>query len=210
MPSISRFRAEIARCPIIAILRGITAEEAVEIGEALFEAGISIIEVPLNSPEPLESIERLARTFANRALIGAGTVLEAKHVPLIASAGGELIVSPHMDAEVIATSVATGLVSLPGYFTPSEAFAAAQAGAHALKLFPAEGAGPAVLKAQKAVFPPDLPIFVVGGVTPEKIGPWLAAGAAGFGIGSQLYRPGDHADDVYGRARQLVEAWQHG
>lgn len=210
MPNITRFRAEIERCPLIAILRGVTPEECVDIGEALFAAGIAIIEVPLNSPEPLESIERLARAFANRAVIGAGTVLEAKQVPLIASVGGELIVSPNVNADVIAASVASGLVSLPGYFTPSEAFQAAQAGAHALKLFPAEGAGVAVLKAQKAVLPSDLPVFVVGGVTPDRIGDWQNAGATGFGIGSQLYRPGDRAEDVYGRARQFVEAWQHG
>ncbi|MEY5007668.1 MAG: hypothetical protein RL764_984 [Pseudomonadota bacterium] len=210
MSSLSRFRAETARCPIMAILRGITAQDAVSIGEALFDAGISIMEVPLNSPEPLESIKRLAHAFANRALIGAGTVLEAKHVPLIANIGGALIVSPHVDADIISATVAAGLVSLPGYFTPTDAFQAAQAGAHGLKLFPAEGAGVAVLKAHKAVLPPDLPIFVVGGITPDTIAPWRAAGAAGFGIGAQLYRPGDQAQNVYERARQFVEAWQRG
>jgi 2-dehydro-3-deoxyphosphogalactonate aldolase len=194
-----------AECPLVAIIRGVTPGEVEEIGEAIWGAGIRIIEVPLNSPDPLDSIARLARRFEGRALIGAGTVLKAEQVAQVAAAGGQLIVSPNTDAEVIAASVAAGLVSMPGYFTPSEAFAALEAGATGLKLFPAEGATPAIVKAQRAVIPRDVPLLVVGGVTPGSMRPWLEAGADGFGLGSGLYAPGRSPAETAERARAYVE-----
>jgi 2-dehydro-3-deoxyphosphogalactonate aldolase len=195
-----------AECPLVAILRGITADEAEAIGGALVEAGVRIIEVPLNSPDPLASIGRLARRFGDDALIGAGTVLDPADVPRIAEAGGRLVVSPGTDPQVIAATVAAGIVSAPGFFTPSEAFAAIRAGAHALKLFPAEAAPPAVVKAQRAVLPKDVPLIVVGGITPERMADYRAAGADGFGLGSALYAPGCTADEVAARARRFVAA----
>src|SRR3954467_8105630 len=152
-------RAHLDQCPLIAIIRGVTPDEAEAIGDALFDAGIRIIEVPLNSPHPLKRIEKLAARFGDRALVGGGTVLKVGDVANVRASGGRLIVSPNTDAEVIAAAASEGLVSMPGYFTPSEAFAALEGGATALKLFPAEGASPAVLKAQLAVIPKDVPIF---------------------------------------------------
>jgi 2-dehydro-3-deoxyphosphogalactonate aldolase len=184
----------------------VTPDEAETIGEALIEAGIRIIEVPLNSPRPLDSIGRLAARFGDQALIGAGTVLRAEEVHEVAQAGGRLIVSPGTDARVIEATVGAGLVSAPGFFTPSEAFAALAAGAHALKLFPAEAAPPAVVKAYRAVLPAETPLIVVGGVTPGKMTAYRAAGADGFGLGSALYRPGQAADAVAAQARALVAA----
>ena len=178
------------QCPLIAIIRGVTPDEAEAIGDAIFEGGIRIIEVPLNSPDPLRSIEILAQRFGDRMLVGAGTVLSAQDVQRVKDAGGRIIVSPDTNTEVIAAAAEAGLISSPGYFTPSEAFAALRAGAHALKLFPAEAASPAVLKAQLAVIPKDVPVIAVGGVTPDNMQPWLEAGAAGFGLGSGLYKPG--------------------
>jgi 2-dehydro-3-deoxyphosphogalactonate aldolase len=198
-------KARIAQCPLVAIIRGVTPGEVEEIGEAIWGAGIRIIEVPLNSPDPLDSIARLARRFEGRALIGAGTVLDTAQVADVAAAGGRLIVSPSTDLAVIAASAAAGLVSMPGYFTPSEAFAALKAGATGLKLFPAEGASPAVVKAQRAVLPKDVPLFVVGGVAPDTMRPWLDAGANGFGLGSGLYAPGRSAAETAARARAYVE-----
>ena len=195
------------QCPLIAILRGLRPEEAGDIGAALFEAGFRIIEVPLNSPDPLRSIETLAGRLGEDALVGAGTVLEAGQVASIRDAGGRIIVSPSTDPQVIETSVAAGLFSCPGYFTPSEAFAALKAGAHLLKLFPAEAASPAVVKAQRAVIPADVPIAVVGGVTPSSMAPYLAAGATGFGLGSALYKPGLSAAQVRRNADEFVTAW---
>jgi 2-dehydro-3-deoxyphosphogalactonate aldolase len=206
MNPVERFYARLADCPLIAILRGLQPEEAVAVGGALIEAGLRIIEVPLNSPDPLESIGRLSQSFGTDATIGAGTVLDSGDVPRIADAGGELVVAPNTDPKVIAETVARGLVSAPGFFTPSEAFAALAAGAHALKLFPAEAASPAVVKAQLAVLPKSVPLLVVGGVTPESIGPYLAAGARGFGLGSGLYKPGMSAAAVGERARSYVAA----
>jgi 2-dehydro-3-deoxyphosphogalactonate aldolase len=200
------FRERLTACPLVVIIRGVRPEEAEAIGDALVSAGIGIVEVPLNSPEPLRSIELLARRFGDRALIGAGTVLDPADVAKIKDAGGRLIVSPSTDAEVIKATVAAGLVSSPGYFTPSEAFVAIKAGAHALKLFPAEAASPAVLKAQRAVIPRTTPILVVGGVVPDLVAPYLAAGADGFGLGSALYRPGVPADIVADQARAFVSA----
>jgi 2-dehydro-3-deoxyphosphogalactonate aldolase len=195
-----------AACPLVAILRGVRPDEVEAIGAALVEAGIRIIEVPLNSPAPLESIARLARTSGGEALIGAGTVLDPADVARVAEAGGRLIVSPGTDYAVIAASVAARLVSAPGYFTPSEAFTAIRAGAHAIKLFPAEAAPPAVVKAQRAVLPKAVPLIVVGGITPEAMLAYRAAGADGFGLGSALYKPGMTAAEVGTNARAFVAA----
>lgn len=200
------FARRFAECPLVAILRGLTPDEAEAIGGALVEARVRIIEVPLNSPEPLASIGLLARRFGEDALIGAGTVLDPADVPRIAEAGGRLIVSPGTDPQVIAATIAAGMASAPGFFTPSEAFAAIRAGAHALKLFPAEAAPPAVVKAQRAVLPKDMPLIVVGGITPERMADYRAAGADGFGLGSALYTPGLTAGEVAARARRFVAA----
>jgi 2-dehydro-3-deoxyphosphogalactonate aldolase len=200
------FRRYLAQCPLIAIIRGVTPDEVEGIGEALVEAGLRIIEVPLNSPDPLRSVERLARRFGDRALIGAGTVLQPEQVASVASAGGRIIVSPNTHPPVIQAAVAAGLVSAPGYFTPSEAFTALGAGAHALKLFPAEAASPEVVKAQRAVIPKETPLLVVGGVTPDKIAPYLDAGANGFGLGGAVYKPGQSAAEVAGQARAFTAA----
>jgi 2-dehydro-3-deoxyphosphogalactonate aldolase len=206
MSSNPEFDAAFARCPLIAILRGVTPGEVVAVGEALFDAGFRLIEVPLNSPAPLESIARLATAFANRAVIGAGTVLRAAEVEAVRKTGGTLIVSPNTNLEVIAATAKAGLVSLPGCATASEAFAALDAGATALKLFPAEGASPAVLKAMRAVLPRGVRLLPVGGITPGNMAPWREAGAAGFGIGSALYSPGVGLDEIARRARTFVEA----
>lgn len=200
------FDIAFARCPLVAILRGVRPDEVEEIGDVLVEAGFTILEVPLNSPQPLASIEKLARRVEGRALVGAGTVLTATQVEDVRAAGGRLIISPNTDIEVIAASVASGLVSMPGYFTPSEAFAALRAGARALKLFPAEGASPAVLKAQRAVLPKEVPVLAVGGITPAGMAPWRAAGAAGFGLGSALYAAGSSPADVGKAARAFIAA----
>ena len=199
-------RTHLDRCPLIAILRGVTPGEVEAVAGALIGAGIAIIEVPLNSPDPLASIERAARRFGGDALIGAGTVLSVQDVRAVREAGGRIIVSPNTDIDVIAASVEAGLVSAPGYFTPSEGFAAIGAGAHALKLFPAEAATPAVLKAQRAVLPGDVPLLVVGGVTPQTMQPWIDAGANGFGLGSGLYKPGVTPTEVAANARAYIEA----
>jgi 2-dehydro-3-deoxyphosphogalactonate aldolase len=198
------------QCPLVAIIRGVTPDEAEAIGEALYKGGIRIIEVPLNSPEPLKSIELLAAKFGEQVLVGAGTVLRWSAVHDVKAAGGRLIVSPNTDAEVIAATAAAGLVSCPGYFTPSEAFAALEAGATALKLFPAEGASPTVLKAQRAVLPKDVPVLVVGGVAPDTMQPWVDAGANGFGLGSGLYKPGQSPADTLDKARAYVAGARRG
>ena len=192
--------------PLIAILRGIRPEEAEPVGAVLEAAGIAIIEVPLNSPQPLDSIARLAQRFGDRLLIGAGTVMTARQVPQIAAAGGRLIVTPHADAAIVHAAKEQRLLAAPGFFTPAEAFALFAAGADALKLFPAEAASPAVLKALLAVLPPQTAVLPVGGIGPDTMAPWLAAGAAGFGIGSSIYKPGDSPDAVAEKARRLVAA----
>ena len=202
------FDAAFARCPLIAILRGVTPGEVIAVGEVLFDAGFRLIEVPLNSPAPLESIARLATAFANRAVIGAGTVLRVAEVSAVRAAGGAMIVSPNTNVEVIAATRQGGLVSLPGFATASEAFAALEAGATVLKLFPAEGANPAVLKAMRAVLPAGTRVLPVGGITPASMTPWLDAGAAGFGIGSALYSPGVALDEIARRARTFVAAYR--
>ena len=198
------FRSYLDQCPLVAIIRGVTADEAEGIGQALFDAGIRIIEVPLNSPDPFDSIGRIARLLGDRALVGAGTVLGAPEVDQVRDAGGRLIISPNCDSGVIGASVTAGMVSCPGVFTPSEAFLAIQSGAHALKLFPAEGASPAVLKAHRAVLLRDLPFLAVGGIGPDNMQPWLDAGADGFGLGSGLYKPGQSAEETAARARAYV------
>jgi len=192
------------QCPLVAILRGVTPAEAEAIGDAIFEAGIRIIEVPLNSPDPLASIVQLAKKFGDRALVGAGTVLKAEDVARVRDAGGQLIVSPDTNPEIIAATASAGLISSPGYFTPSEAFTAIRAGATALKLFPAEAASPAVLKAQRAVIPRDVPVLAVGGIKPDNMRPWLDVGASGFGLGSGLYQPGQTPAETLEKARAYV------
>ncbi|NUS99347.1 MAG: 2-dehydro-3-deoxy-6-phosphogalactonate aldolase [Sphingomonas sp.] len=210
MSAVDDFRNYFAECPLVAIVRGVTPFEAEAIASALDEAGIRIIEVPLNSPEPFESIRIIAEKFGERALVGAGTVLDPVDVSKVAQAGGRLVVSPNTNVAVIEATVAAGLVSSPGYFTPSEAFTAIRAGAHVIKLFPAEAASPAVVKSQKAVLPKDMPLIVVGGVTPESISSWKAGGADGFGLGGGLYRPGQDASETLERARAYVAAVRRG
>lgn len=210
MSSSAEFDAALARCPLIAILRGVTPDEVVAVGEVLFDAGFRLIEVPLNSPDPLDSIARLAKAFAGRAVIGAGTVLSAVDVAAVQAAGGTMIVSPNTNIEVIAATSKAGLISLPGIATPSEAFAALAAGATALKLFPAEGASPAVLKAMRAVLPAGVRVLPVGGITADSMTPWLKAGAAGFGIGSALYSPGLAPDQIAVRARAFSNSVRGG
>lgn len=200
------FDTSFRRCPLIAILRGVRPEEVVDIGESLVDAGFGLIEVPLNSPAPLDSIARLARALASRAVIGAGTVLRTMDVSAVQNAGGTMIVAPNTNIAVIEAAVRAGLVCVPGVATPSEAFAALDAGASALKLFPAEGASPAALKALRAVLPNDVRVLPVGGITPDSMAPWSSAGAAGFGLGSALYRPGSSADDVAASARRFMAA----
>ena len=206
MSAVEEFRRHFADCPLVAIIRGVTPAEAGEIAQAIYDGGIRIIEVPMNSPEALESIRIIADKFAGRALAGAGTVLDPADVERVAAAGGKLVVSPNTNPAVIRATVAARMVSSPGYFTPSEAFAAIQAGAHAIKLFPAEGASPAVVRSQRAVLPKDIPLLVVGGVTPESVPDWLAAGANGFGLGGSLYKAGQNAATTLQKARAFVSA----
>ncbi|HLZ79294.1 MAG TPA: 2-dehydro-3-deoxy-6-phosphogalactonate aldolase [Sphingomonas sp.] len=194
--------------PLVAILRGLTPAEAEPIGAVLLEAGFRCLEVPLNSPQPLESIAILQRRFGDRALIGAGTVLNAQAVTEVADAGGRIIISPNTNVEVIRATKARGLISFPAFYTPSEAFAALDAGADALKLFPAEVAGLAMLKALRAVLPADAKVFPVGGVDPASMAAYRAAGAAGFGIGSSLYAPGRSPVEVGARAMALVRGYK--
>jgi len=191
-------------CPLIAIVRGVTPQDAEAIGEAVREGGIRIIEVPLNSPDPLRSIELLAKRFGDSMLVGAGTVITVAQVAQVRDSGGRIIVSPGTSVDVVAATAQAGLVSSPGYFTPSEAFAAIRAGANALKLFPAEGASPAVLRAQLAVLPRAIPVMAVGGIKSDNMRPWLDAGATGFGLGSGLYRPGQSAAETLDKARAYV------
>jgi 2-dehydro-3-deoxyphosphogalactonate aldolase len=197
-------------CPLVAILRGLTPEEAIPVGEALVGAGLRVLEVPLNSPEPVESIRRLAAHFGDRALVGAGTVMTPAQVEAVAGAGGRLMVTPHADPALVRAAKAAGLLAAPGFFTPAEAFALLAAGADALKLFPAEAASPAVLRALLAVLPKGTAVLPVGGMAADTIGPWRAAGARGFGIGSSLYKPGDSAAAVGERARALLDSLHGG
>ena len=194
--------------PLIAILRGVTPEEIVPVGLALYEAGFRAIEIPLNSHEPLHSIGLLAAELGERALIGAGTVLSVRQVEEVAQAGGRLIVSPNCNAQVIQATRQAGLFSAPGVATPSEGFAALEAGADVLKLFPAEQFNPAIVKAWRAVFARDIALLPVGGITPANMAGYLAAGASGFGLGSALYKPGMSAREVGDNAAAFVAAWQ--
>ncbi|WP_158753086.1 2-dehydro-3-deoxy-6-phosphogalactonate aldolase [Dyella sp. S184] len=193
--------------PLVAILRGICPDEAVAIGHVLANAGFRVLEVPLNSPQPMESIRRLSRSLGDNYLIGAGTVMTAAQVKDIATAGGRLIVMPHADTSVIRAAKEAGMVCVPGVATPTEAFAALAAGADGLKLFPADQLSPAALKAWRAVLPKELPVLPVGGITPDNMAAWLAAGAQGFGIGSALYAPGLDANEVASRAHAFAQAW---
>ncbi|SDX74041.1 2-keto-3-deoxy-phosphogalactonate aldolase [Ruegeria halocynthiae] len=193
--------------PIIAILRGLTPDEAGPVGQTLVRAGIDRIEVPLNSPDPLESIRIIASDIGDQALIGAGTVLTPDQVEAVAEVGGKLIVSPNCDVSVIQCTVAFGLQSWPGVFTPSEAFTALQAGATGLKLFPGSMAGPSGLAAMRAILPPGTQVYAVGGAGPENFDQWVNASADGFGIGSALYKPGMSVDEVSNRAQQIVAAY---
>jgi 2-dehydro-3-deoxyphosphogalactonate aldolase len=206
MSHLTAFDAAFTRCPLIAILRGVKPDEVEAIGDALADAGFTLIEVPLNSPDPLDSIARLAQRLGDRAMVGAGTVLHEKDVAAVADIGGTLIVSPNANPQVIAATADRGLISLPGIATPTEAFAALDAGATALKLFPAEAASPAVLKAMRAVLPPTMRVLPVGGITPDTMQPWRDAGAPGFGLGSALYKPGFTAAEVGARAAAFIRA----
>jgi len=194
--------------PLVAILRGLPAEDAASVGAALFEAGFQAVEVPLNRPGALQAIVTLAAMAPAGTLIGAGTVMNPRDVQAVANAGGRLIVCPHCDPAVIDEAVALGLWCVPGVGTASEAFTALRHGAHGLKLFPAEVWGPRGLKALKAVLPEGTPLWPVGGVATDNLSQWTAAGATGFGIGGQLYQPGDGAQNVGQRAREFINAWR--
>ena len=197
-----------AELPLVAILRGLRPSEAEAIGAALIGAGFRILEVPLNSPDPFASIRLLADAFGSTAIIGAGTVINPDDVARLHDARGRLVVTPHTDPRVIETAKAADMACLPGVATPSEAFTALRAGADALKLFPAETLGPATVKAWRAVLPVEVALLPVGGITPDNMAPWRAAGASGFGLGSALYRPGAAAVEVRIAAERFVAAWR--
>lgn len=194
--------------PLIAILRGVRPDEVLAVGAALYEEGFRLVEVPLNSPDPLRSIGMLAAEYAGRMTIGGGTVLSADQVDAIKGAGGQLIVSPNLDSRVAARSSALEMTFCPGVMTPTEAFQALDQGAAAIKIFPAELVPPIGLKAMKAVLPNGVRTIPVGGITPDTMADYLNVGASGFGLGSALYKPGDTAEDVRGRARQFVSRFQ--
>jgi 2-dehydro-3-deoxyphosphogalactonate aldolase len=198
----------LAEFPLVAILRGVTPSRIAGVGAALFDAGIRAIEVPLNSPEPLKSIEILARAYGNRCLTGDGTVLAEKEVDQVADAGGKLLVTPNTNPGVIGRGVKRGLTVMPGFYTPSEGFAAVAAGAQYLKLFPASTGGVAHLKAMLAVLPKGVPVYAVGGVGAGNMKEWRWAGAAGFGLGSELFKPDFSDEEVAARARQCVAAFR--
>ena len=198
------FDEKLAALPLIAILRGITPDESLAVGDALVSAGFGIIEVPLNSPDPLISIARMAKHFAGRAIIGAGTVYRVADVDAVHQAGGTLIVSPNCNSAVIARSKELGLISAPGIFTPTEAMTALDAGADVLKLFPGEALNPTIVRGMNAVLPKGTRLVLVGGVTPDTPKQWKDAPIAGYGIGSALYKPGLTAQEVGARARAFV------
>jgi len=194
-------------CPLIAILRGVSPEDDLWVGDALIKAGFRLLEVPLNSSVALTSLERLASRFGDRALIGAGTVLQVEQVRQVQAAGGRLIVSPNLNEAVVAETQRWHMASVPGVFTPTEMMRALELGAAALKLFPAEAQSPVALKAMRVVLPSSAKVFPVGGVTPESMAPWRAAGASGFGLGSALYKPGMTSEQVRERAGIFIAEW---
>lgn len=208
MSTVNSLLAQARLQPLIAILRGLTPAEAVEVGQALYGAGFRALEVPLNRPGAVECIAALVQSLPADALVGGGTMLTEAHVEQVHAAGGRLMVSPNCDPAVVRRAVALDMLAAPGVATPTEAFAALHAGAHALKLFPAESLGHGGLKALKSVVPAGTDLWPVGGITPESIGPWVKAGATGFGIGSQLFAPGVSASQVAERAHSYVQAWQ--
>ncbi|MGY9022139.1 MAG: 2-dehydro-3-deoxy-6-phosphogalactonate aldolase [Rhodobacterales bacterium] len=193
--------------PIIAILRGVKPAEAVGIAGVILAAGIDKIEVPLNSPSPFDSINAIVKVYGDQALIGAGTVLTTAQVKQVRSAGGQLVVSPNCDPAVIAATIAEGMQSWPGVFTPSEALAALQAGATGLKLFPGDMAGPKGLKAMRAILPFGTQVYAVGGTAPDNFSKWIEASADGFGLGSAIYKPGDTSETVAAKAQAIVTAF---
>lgn len=203
-PPLSSFLAPL---PLIAVLRGITPEEIDPVGDALAGAGFRILEVPLNSPQPFDSIRRLAARFGDDCLVGAGTVIGVEDVGRVAAAGGHLIVMPHGDVRVVREAKRQGLVCVPGVATPTEAFAALEAGADGLKMFPAEQLAPAALKAWRAVLPKATLVFPVGGMRPDNLAPWWEAGASGFGTGSNLYKPGTPANEVTRVAKAFAQGF---
>ena len=206
MPTIDRL-LEVGTPPVMAILRGVTPADVVDIGAALVAAGVRLIEVPLNSPDPFASIAALQAEFGGDALIGGGTVLDLASVERLSQTGATLMVAPNADPDVIARAIALGLEPLPGFLTPSEAFAAIAAGARRLKLFPAFSAGAAYLKALREVLPAEVGVWAVGGVDADNLGAWIGAGAEGLALGGWLYRPGNSAADVAAKATQIVAAW---
>ncbi len=199
-------RALFGACPLVSILRGIRPEEAESIGAALERAGVRIMEVPLNSPEPLKSISILAEKFSERMLVGAGTVTQPEQVSRIASAGGRLIVTPHADLSILKAAKDAGLIAIPGAFSPTEAFALLNAGADAIKLFPAENLGVGMLRSLRVVLPAHTIVVAVGGIDARNASSWLAAGAIGVGIGSAIFKPGDSASRVFEKAQELVSS----
>ena len=204
---VQRFDAACSVLPLVAILRGIRPEEAGEIACGLYSAGFRLIEVPLNSPEPFDSIARMRRAVPGDALVGAGTVLTQEQLSQLIDSGGELAVMPHTDPELISAANLSGLLTLPGVATPSEAFSALRAGADALKIFPAELITPAIIKAMNVVLPQGTRLFPVGGITPDTMAAYREAGAGGFGLGSALYKPGMRVDQVVERAGRFVASW---
>lgn len=203
-----RFEAAFAALPLVAILRGLTPDDAVAIAERLYATGFRLIEVPLNSPDPFESIERIRKALPADALVGAGTVTAPAAVDILASIGADLVVMPHADTAVIAAAKAAGLICVPGVATATEAFAALAAGADALKLFPAEMLTPPVVKALRSILPKPVRLLPVGGIAPTNMGPYREAGAAGFGLGSALYKPGASVAETGARGEDFVAAWR--
>ena len=202
------FAEAVSGCGLIAILRGISISEVEAVGQTLFEAGIRVAEIPLNSPDPFNSIQKMSTVFKGKLVVGAGTVLNVQDVNLLKTHGGQISVSPDCNEAVIARAGELGIEPLPGVFSPTEAFAAIRAGATHLKLFPAEAASPVTVKAWRAVMPKHVRIYAVGGVTPANMQAWHDAGVAGFGIGSNIYKPGCTAADVARSAKEFVTAWR--
>ncbi|EAU45016.1 2-dehydro-3-deoxy-6-phosphogalactonate aldolase [Salipiger bermudensis] len=205
-----RLEAACEALPLVAILRGLRPEEAVEIAQALFDAGFRLIEIPLNSPEPFDSIAAVRKALPAEALVGAGTVTTLADVARLDEIGADLVVMPHADTAVIAAAKVAGMICIPGIATPTEAYAALNAGADALKVFPAELVGPAAVKAIRTILPAGTRLFPVGGIAPDTMGPFRSAGVAGFGLGSALYSPGDTVEAVSDKAARFVIAWQEG